>query len=55
MPDLGESIQGRKVTQLIAERLPVTLLLNVLAIPLIVLKALFITDIKEDILKDPGL
>ncbi len=35
MPDLGESLRGRRVTDLLAETLPVTVLLNVLSLPLI--------------------
>lgn len=34
-PDLGLSITGRSVVELLAERLPITILLNVLSIPII--------------------
>ena len=39
-PSLGRSLRGRPVASLIAERLPITVLLNVLSIPLIYIIAL---------------
>lgn len=39
-PDFGESIQGRQVSDLLAQRLPVTLLLNLITVPLIYLVAI---------------
>ncbi|MEM7625225.1 MAG: ABC transporter permease [Planctomycetota bacterium] len=35
VPDLGQSLRGRSVSELLAERLPITILLNVLSIPII--------------------
>ncbi|MFW6032050.1 MAG: ABC transporter permease [Phycisphaeraceae bacterium] len=35
VPDLGESLKGRRVTDLLAERVPITVLLNLLSLPLI--------------------
>lgn len=40
MPNLGLSLRGRKVTALIAQTLPITLLLNAISIPLIYLIAI---------------
>ncbi len=40
-PDLGTSLRGRRVTELLAERVPVTLLLNVITIPIIYTIAIF--------------
>ncbi len=34
-PDLGQSLRGRKVTQMLAQAVPVTVLLNVITIPII--------------------
>ncbi len=34
-PDLGKSLRGRRVSQLLGERVPVTLLLNAITIPII--------------------
>ena len=39
-PDLGESLRGRPVGEVLAERLPITILLNVLSIPIIYLVAI---------------
>lgn len=39
MPDLGTSLRGRKVSELLAEVVPITILLNVLSLPLIYLVA----------------
>lgn len=34
-PDLGQSLRGRKVTQMLAQAVPITVLLNVITIPII--------------------
>ena len=39
-PDLGRSLRGRRVTQMLAQAVPVTVLLNVITIPLIYVIAL---------------
>ena len=39
-PDLGDSLRGRPVTELLMERLPITLLLNAITIPIIYLVAI---------------
>ena len=40
VPDLGESLRGRPVVELLAERLPITILLNALSIPIIYVVAI---------------
>jgi ABC-type dipeptide/oligopeptide/nickel transport system permease component len=39
-PDLGESLRGRRVADLLMERLPVSVLLNVLSIPIVYVVAI---------------
>ncbi len=41
VPSLGESLRGRDVSDLILEHLPITVLLNVITIPIIYIVALF--------------
>ncbi len=41
-PDLGNSLRGRPVLELLAERVPVTMLLNALALPIIYCVAIFV-------------
>ncbi len=38
-PDLGESLRGRRVSELLGERVPITLLLNFLTVPIIYIVA----------------
>ncbi len=40
-PDLGTSLKGRRVSALLAERVPVTMLLNVITLPIIYTIAIF--------------
>ena len=42
MPDMGKSLRGRQVTQLLGESLPITLLLNVITIPVVYVLAIII-------------
>ena len=41
-PDLGKSLRGRQVTQLLGESLPITLLLNIITIPVVYFLAIVI-------------
>lgn len=41
VPDLGESLRGRRISELLMERAPITVLLNAISIPIIYLVAIF--------------
>lgn len=41
VPDLGESLRGRRISELLLERAPITVLLNAISIPIIYLVAIF--------------